>query len=380
MKLLILSFRAGEGHNSAARAVAEAASLRGHEATVVDFLGLFSTKISTAVNGSYVSIAKHTPRLFGFLYGWSLWLSRHIRLLPSSIYLDSVIVSHKLRRFLKKTGPYDGIVATHLMPAQALSHLRRGGGYPLPTTVSVSTDFTCYPYWEESADCDFCVIPDGELTDLFVARGIKEEKIRPFGIPVGAKYSRLPSREEARDRLGFGQKTEIYLLMGGSMGAGHLKKFATKLAENAGTAHIVVICGKNKALLRSLGKTIGGRENVHLVGFTAEVPTYMAACDVLFSKPGGLTSSEALCCRIPTVHTTPIPGCESDNFKFFSSRGCSLPAMTMPEQLKQGIFLMEHPEARDEMRACQAKYAKPAAAQRIVELIEESRAKNVGEK
>lgn len=37
----------------------------------------------------------------------------------------------------------------------------------------------------------------------------------------------------------------------------------------------------------------------------------MAAADVLFTKPGGLTTTEAAVKGIPIVHTRPIPGCET---------------------------------------------------------------------
>lgn len=375
MKVLILSFKAGEGHNSAAKAILERVQHEGHEGEIVDFLGLFSDKISNAVNVSYVGMVKHTPALFGTFYKFSAVASRMLPRVRSPLYLDSAIISKRLCAYLEKNGPYDGIVATHLMPAQALAHLKKHN-YDLPTTVAVATDYTYYPFWQEVAACDYYVIPNEALIPTYVKRGMPKEKLCPYGIPIGMRFLDLPTRQEARARLGFAQDTPLYLVMGGSMGAGSMRKFAkafhARIPENE---HMVIICGKNDSLRESLEKYFHGAPNVHVVGFTTDVPTYMVACDVLYTKPGGLSSSEALVCRIPTVHTAPIPGCESDNFAFFTAKGCSLGAKSIDRQIKCGIKLMHSEDLRRQMRIVQAKCAKPNCSLQIFRLIEKNQKK-----
>lgn len=48
----------------------------------------------------------------------------------------------------------------------------------------------------------------------------------------------------------------------------------------------------------------------------------MAAADVLFTKPGGLTTTEAAVKGIPIVHTRPIPGCETKIWLFIQNGDC----------------------------------------------------------
>lgn len=369
MKILILSFKAGEGHNSAAKAILERVKHEGHEGEIVDFLGLFSDKISNSINLSYVGMVKHMPFLFGAFYKFSYGASNVFSKLHSPLYLASDIVSVRLREYLEKNGPYDGIVATHLMPAQALAHLKKHQ-YPLPVTVAVATDYTWYPFWQENLMCDYHVIPNEALIPRYVKKGIPAEKLCPYGIPIGMRFLELPTREEARRDLGFSPDQKIYLMMGGSMGAGSMRKFAKKFSEKLGDSHMVVICGKNDALRLSLEKFFEGNAQVHIVGFTTEIPKYMVACDVLYTKPGGLSSSEALVCRIPMVHTAPIPGCESDNFRFFTKKGCSLGAKRIRKQINCGVRLMESPELRTRMKVEQAKCAKPYSSLNILKLIE----------
>ncbi len=135
---------------------------------------------------------------------------------------------------------------------------------------------------------------------------------------------------------------------------------------------MVVICGKNTALKNSLDRLFADRKNVHVIGFTDQVPLYMRACDVLYTKPGGLTSSEALACNIPLIHTAPIPGCESDNFTFFANHGCSLPAKTVTEQVNCGVFLMRNPQELEVIRKAQQKCAKPLSSLDVLNMISEA--------
>ena len=374
MKILILSFKAGEGHNSAARAILERIEHEGHTAEVVDFMGLFSDKISDAINISYVRMVKHLPFVFGACYKFSAGVSHFTPAwLRSGLYLDSAIVSKRLRAYLEENGPYDGIVATHLMPAQALAHLKKHG-YQLPVTIAVATDYTYYPFWQEVLLCDYYVIPNEALIPRYIKHKMPEEKLCPFGIPIGMRFLNLPTREEARRMLGFERDAKLYLVMGGSMGAGGMRKFAKQFYEKLGDAQMVIICGKNDTLRHSLEKHFEGKTNVHIVGFTTDIPKYMVACDVLYTKPGGLSSSEALVCRIPMVHTAPIPGCESDNFKFFTRKRCSLGAKSIRKQIQCGLQLMNSPELRTEMRVEQAKCAKPNSSLDIFKLIEKHHA------
>ena len=368
-RILILSCKVGEGHNAAAKALAEQIEHRGDTACIVDFLGLSSKKQSELLNSTYIGVVTHIPYLFGTLYGLSLSISIHMKVKRSPFYRIAQSVAPKLQALLEKEG-FDGVIATHMLPAMALTHLKKEG-YPLPPTVAVSTDYTCYPFWEE-IDCDHLIIAHKELTESYVKRGIPKEKLRPCGIPISMRFSEIPTQEDAKQRLGFDTSRNLYLIMGGSMGAGHLRSFTRRLHKSVQDADIAVICGKNETLRRSLEKRFADCPNVRIIGFTTEVAVYMAACDVLYTKPGGLTSTEALACKTPTVHTAPIPGCESDNFRFFGDNGLSMPAKRRKDQLLCGKTLAEnHNGIRDKMLNNQAAFANPNAASDIIQLLEE---------
>ena len=133
------------------------------------------------------------------------------------------------------------------------------------------------------------------------------------------------NRKELRRRYGLPEDGLIYLVMGGSMGiwknsdfcagtGAQIKRNGTDRCES---------CGNNQKLETVLRRELEENEKVHILGFTEQVAEDSAVPVMLiFTKPGGLSSTEAAISRIPIVHTNPIPGCENCNLEFFQSRGC----------------------------------------------------------
>ena len=149
--------------------------------------------------------------------------------------------------------------------------------------------------------------------------------------------------------------------MSGSMGFGKVHLLAHELVSRLKSGEqVVIICGNNKKRARSLRLQFHKNSNV-LVGFTRHVAEYMAAADVLFTKPGGLSSTEAIVRRVPLIHTDPIPGCETKNRAFFVSRGMSVTGTHQKELADAGISL-----AKDDAR----ENSHPQAGTAITHLLE----------
>ena len=106
---------------------------------------------------------------------------------------------------------------------------------------------------------------------------------------------------------------------------------------------------------------------MQLIPFTKEIPLYMDASDVLFTKPGGLTSTEAIVKRIPIIHTSPIPGCETSNAAFFHQLGLSFHGASVERQAIFAQRLVTEPELAQDMRTAQAANSNPNAAFDIVD-------------
>ena len=96
---------------------------------------------------------------------------------------------------------------------------------------------------------------------------------------------------------------------------------------------------------------------------------YLDAADLLFTKPGGLSSTEAAVKGIPMVHTAPIPGWESDNAAFFEALGLSRTGDTPLLQADQAALLLASPTAMERMRERQRREINPHAAEDISALL-----------
>lgn len=367
MKILILSCDTGEGHNAAGRAVREAAALRGHQVDMLDMFLLSGKKTAHAVGGAYVGIVKHMPWLFGFIYKLGMLITSPRR--KSPVYYANSLMAKKLASHIAEHG-YDILITPHIYPAETLTCLKRRGLLDIPS-AGIGTDYTCIPFWEET-ELDAYFIPHEDLVKEYTARGIPKEKLFPYGIPVHQSFLKDTGRKAAREKCGLPQEVPIFLVMSGSMGFGKLAVFAAELALRCKNGeHIIIICGNNDRIRRILQKEFHFNRRVHVLGYTTHVALYMDACDVIFTKPGGLTSTEALVKNIPIVHTAPIPGCETANRNFFGKRHLSVSSRRLSSQIQLGRMLAGNEGLRTELLEAQRLQRKPDAAMHIVKKMEE---------
>ena len=366
MKVLILSCNTGGGHNAAASALKESLNFYHHEAEVLDLMSLGRKHTSALVGGAYVKLVSVFPAGFGALYQ----LGELVRKFPwkSPVYYANARLGNALADYIDQNH-FNAVVTTHLYPAETLTWMKQKGRLTIPC-VAVATDYACIPFWEET-NCDYYVVPHKDLIPEFASCGIPEEKLLPLGIPVRPAFARPASKEDVRRHLGLPENAPLFLVMSGSMGFGKVHLLAHELVsrlENGEQA--VIICGNNKKRMRSLRLQFHKNPNVHIIGFTRHVAEYMAAADALFTKPGGLSSTEAAVRRVPLVHTDPIPGCETKNRAFFVSRGMSVTGAHQKELAEAGISLACDDARQIAMRDAQRKNSHPQAGTSITHLLE----------
>lgn len=368
MEVLILSCGMGGGHNSAGQAVAEELRRRGHEVMFLNAYDLKGKKTASVINNLYICIAQRVPRLFGVIY----FLGDAYRRLP--IHSPVYWANGKMAKYLEpllRSHRFDAIVATHTFPAQTLTKMKREGK-TLPPTFFVATDYTCTPFEEES-DCDYTVIPSPELRDEFCRYGFDGSRILSFGIPVRAEFAAEESRAEARRKLGWEENQFVMLLSGGSIGAGKIAASIAALrpflAEDE-TRWLIVICGNNRRLYERLRKQCAGCGQITVLERTEQMADFMHGCDVFISKPGGLSSTEAAAAGVPLIHISPIPGCETRNFRFFADHGMSIPVRSPRRELRKAVETLCSPAAADAMRQAQRDNLDRFSTARLCDLIE----------
>lgn len=335
MKVLILSCDTGEGHNSAAFAIFEYLQKVNVECKVLDTLSLKSRQASKRASSTYLRVIR-IPLLFRITYNAGRLVSNSK--IKSPVYLKNKSYREPLYEYIITNG-FDTIITTHLFPAETLTALKRENRLNA-TTLAIITDYTCIPFWEET-ELDYYVIPHKDLIDEFLHRGIPKEKLLPYGIPVRLDFYEKIPKEEARMKfnkiyhINFDASKPWYMIMSGSMGFGRIHQLVNAIIKSQKTeVNIIVICGTNQKLKNKLSIIYKDYRNVAILGFCNDIPLIMDACDVLFSKPGGLSSTEAAIKNIPIIHTAPIPGCETRNAAFFKERSMSYSSKRIKKQLR----------------------------------------------
>lgn len=369
MEALILSCSTGGGHNTAAQAVFEALTERGHHAVRMDPYTLVSVELANKVGQTYIKLVQKSPKLFGAVYD----LGNAYRKLPgrSPVYHINGKMAPYMQKYLAEHQT-DVIVCTHLYPAEILTHMRLNG-METPPFVFIATDYTCIPFTEES-DCDLYVTPSPLLSSDFIGRGISAEKLRPLGIPVRLDFSDdTLTKDRAREALNLPKGRRTLLLSGGSMGAGSIinavRTLLPYLEQNA-DCDLNILCGSNEALFDSVEAEFTKNRQITPMHSTDKMALYLKASDVFISKPGGLSSTESAAAGVPLVHISPIPGCESRNAEFFAKEGIAVKVENTETELLSAVERLLEPRNAEEMRKRQRAVINQNAAMDICALLE----------
>lgn len=366
MKVLVLSCNTGEGHNSAGRAIFEKLLQNGIEAEFADTLSIGSQNASLHVNRLYTNITTKTPSTFKLLYKAGSAVSR--LKIKSPVYAVNKLNAKSIYTYILRNN-FHAVITSHLFPAETLTSIRKQRGKTFKF-LSVATDYTCIPFWEETQP-DYFIIPHSELLKEFTEKGIPKEKLLPYGIPVSDTYKTHTEKSCARRELSLDEEKTTLLLMSGSMGFGKPEALIQALCQKFGeNTNLVALCGNNKKLENRLRTQFGSYKNVIVRGYTNQVSLYMDACDLLFTKPGGLTSTEAAVKNIPIIHTAPIPGCETKNAQFFAQRYLSVYSPGDPQKAACDAFILLHdPQKKEKMLEMQNRYIYKDAADSIYKLL-----------
>ena len=346
MKVLILSCDTGEGHNSAAAAVAGALTQRGIESHVFDPLVLAGKYAERFVSGAYTTIMKKAPSAFNALYrAGDIYSSTGI---TSPVYHANARYAANLRAFIETNG-YDRVVCTHLYPMETLTAIRKSGDFTVPC-YGVLTDYTCIPFLAET-DLDGYFIAHEDLRAELVEKGIPSDRIIVTGIPVDEKFAHHMEKAAARNYLAIPQNQDVFLIMSGGIGVGNAGAICDEiLRRHSGAFTVYILVGRNSDLKQTLEEKYAGNEHVRIVTFTKKVNVYMNAADVMISKPGGLTSTEAAVAQVPLVQLLVYTACEAPNIAFFSSHGLSERAENAADAAEKAVALVRDKARAEAMR------------------------------
>lgn len=284
--------------------------------------------------------------------------------------------AENLRPLLLRERP-DAVVCTHAFPCGAMAEYKRRYG-DSPPVVGIVTDFAVHGFWIHR-NIDAYVVADERMREALLARRVRPDAVLASGIPVRPEFAPGTEKHDAlRERLDLPRDRRVVLLMGGGLGFAPLERMLRELNGVCAPIAAVVIAGRNARMVRRLtdaAESVG--YPVRVLRFVENVYDYMHAADVLVTKPGGLSSAEALVAQVPMILCKPLPGQEERNARVLVEAGAAVRS-TDPSRLPAAVErLLGDAPARERMIAAARALGRPNAAEEaaamLVRLIEDRR-------
>jgi processive 1,2-diacylglycerol beta-glucosyltransferase len=359
MKIAILSTATGQGHNAAAMALKERFISMGCEVLLADLLNMGGNSGSKRASKTYETAITKAPHVFRTFYELGWLIDSQVR--HSPVYYANATHAEGVLKELNAFTP-EAVLCTHMFGAHIMTYLSVKYSYS-PFCVGVMTDYTPTPLWAETR-CDFYITPSPLLNGSFEKSGLPASKLLPFGIPVAERFRSRLSKAEAKSRFGLNEKP-VVAIIGGSMGFGAISSICRALRENLPEVQVVAVCGHNKKAFDAVSAVKG----VIPTEFIGNVDELIDATDVLLTKPGGLTTSEAINKAVPLVLTNPIPGCEEANARFLSANGLAIATFSPADAAKAARRLLENAEDCEKMSAAQKLFTQNDACSDICSAV-----------
>jgi UDP-N-acetylglucosamine:LPS N-acetylglucosamine transferase len=371
-KILIISSDTGGGHRSAAAAIV---------AGVQKFFAgeSYAVRVVRAIEESH----HLTCRLVN-LYNWVLRNRQHWmkylywcvnRFRPETREFFHRRTLGYVRDLFERWCPHV-VVSVHPLTqhafARVLKELGLADKIPLVTVV---TD-PCYGFWKGWAcnDVSLYLVASEEARQQLIDYGIEPARIKISGMPVHPKFNLPDERaaQAARRALNLDPEKFTVFVNAGWVGGGNIPQIFRELIRGELDVQAIFLAGRNEELRAEAERlALTAKFPVRVIGYSEQVEELMKAANVMISKLGGLTTFEALACRVPIIAdaTTPPMPQESGAAALIARRGAGVLLERANEVVPVVRRMVEDSRYYAGLRAATASLAIPDATRRIVEEI-----------
>lgn len=339
-KLLIITGSFGNGHLQVTNSIVKQfGEMNLNHLTVIEHdLFLEAHPIMTSIAKQwYINSFKYFRNMYKFFY-----YSR-----PEQI--DKCFYKYyglnKLLNLLIKEKP-DLILLT--FPTPVVSVLTEQFNLNIPI-ATVMTDYRLHKNWVTPHSNRYYVATK-DLKNEIQSIGIDEKDIKVTGIPISKQFEEPIDRYRWLTKHKLDPDKKVILMSAGAFGVSTgFSTMISKIDMYAKDAQVVMICGNSKSLKNELSTHFKGNKNVLILGYTKHMNEWMATSQLMITKPGGITISEAFSRHLPLIFLNPAPGQELENADYFAQKGYGKIATTPEEATKMVISLTNQPNKLKEM-------------------------------
>jgi 1,2-diacylglycerol 3-beta-galactosyltransferase len=368
VKRIVIAFSdSGGGHRSGGEAIMEALSAQYGERVQVTMVDVLKRYAPPPVNRTPVWYP-HIIRYGAPLWGASFWLTNG----PARTrFINTLVwpyVRRGARRFLRDFAS-DVVVSVHPLLVDPLLRACQPSGTPFVTVV---TDLVSGHVWWYHRNTDLCLVPTEPGREAALRCGIAPERVAVTGLPVAARFS-VPPGDKAglKAKLGWRPARPTVLVVGGGEGMGPVFKIARAVAQSGLNCDLAIVAGRNQALFNQLQGT-HWELPAHIYGFVHNMPDMMRAADVLVTKAGPGTLSEAFNAGLPMILYNHVPGQEAGNVGYVVTQGAGVWAprpQKVVAALRHWLGDEADPCVLQQMAANARRLARPNAAREIAQRV-----------
>jgi len=365
MKVLIIYATAGIGHKKAAFAIKEAFDRKGKDAHLIDVLDYTTKFFKFFYNSVYLFLVKRIPLVWGFFY-YILDNPYVYAVLSPFRRLTNFLNSKKFVKYLMDKRP-DVVITTHFFASEVIANLKKKNLFNT-RLITVITDYQSHKFWL-SDYIDMYIVASDDTKKEMTRRGIESNKIRVFGIPCSNNFSKEHNTENILKKLNLLPNKKTLFVLGGGFGVGPIKEIVTHLDGIEEDFQAMVVCGYNKALFRGVSDVVqSAKHSFKVFGFVDNIDEMMSVSDILVSKPGGITVTEALNAKLPMIVIDPIPGQEMRNYRFLERNGAAT-RIKAPKEIAPIVQERLHSDKLEVLKNNVKKIRLVDSAERIVDEI-----------
>lgn len=346
-KLLLVSCSTGAGHFRAAEALRLSCqklypNVQVLHIDLADYLSGFARAFSVT---AYNSFAARIPKVYKFIYFFT-----DRPLTQKFLYFIKPFLRLGAKKFLKKVTDYapDYIISTHFAPQLLLP---KNPDIPLDAVI---TDYHVHRIWLAPNIRNFFVASEETRQEL-EALNIKS---LATGIPVYPDFIAAKDVNALKTKLGLNNNWPTVLIMPISRGEVDAKKAVKAIFSLEKNINVVAITGANdKKILHEFEEIKKSSPNFMVLEHTKNIDEWMRVADVIISKAGGLTITEAIYLQKPLLIANPIPGQEDYNTAYLEKNRYGLKANSaddLAEKICRFCFgKIEHPRFRPQSKSGQ---------------------------
>jgi len=367
-RILVVSASIGTGHLRAAEALELVFRQRLPEGHIenVDVLAMATAPFRRCYGRMYLDLIRWAPHFIGIVYdhidkarapGNGPWYQLRVLLEKAN-----------LRPFvhLVESQPWDLIVSTFFLPAEIVASLRRAGRIDSPH-VMVTTDFETHRNWVVEP-CEQYFTATEEAALYLQCLGVPKPAVTATGIPIHPVFSQPKERRRCLVRQGLRGGRPIVLVLAGGHGVGPMNEIFGNLLDIRLPLELVVVTGHNRPVRHELeAMAVPRRHRAKILGYTDQMDELLAVADLVVSKPGGLTTSEALARGAGVIIVNPVPGQEQRNSDFLLENGAAIKVNHIPTLAHKVTAVLADPDWLARLKANARRLGRPRATFDIVE-------------